>query len=193
VTAFLALAACGSPQQPFASDEEVAAVSFRNEGGPYEIKVFTVINSRTGSGGHTSLLIAASERIIFDPAGSFHARGIPEQEDVLFGISPIVEETYVKSHARSTHYTRVQAIEVTAEQAEIAYRLAISNGPVAGAFCAQASSSLLRQVPGFESITPTFYPLNLSEQFAQIPGVVTVERRDDYDPRTLRETLDSLN
>jgi hypothetical protein len=119
------------------------------------------------------LRIDASESIIFDPAGSFEADVVPERNDVLFGISPRVEQAYRSAHARTTFHVVSQTVRVTPEQAELAYRLALANGPVAGAFCASATSGLLRQVPGFESIRSTFYPTKLQEQFAAFDGVVT--------------------
>ena len=190
LVAALTVGACAAPQ-PYASKEEVAAVSYRNEGG-YELTLLTMINNRTGAGAHSSLLISASERVLFDPAGSFKARGIPERNDVLFGISPAAEQAYIGAHARETHRVRIQTISVTAEQAEIAYRLALENGPVAGAFCANATSSILRSVPGFENLQTTFYPVNLADQFARIPGVVTTEYRED-DDASLQAALDQLN
>ena len=33
------------------------------------ISLFTMVNNQNGRGGHSSLLIHASERVIFDPAG----------------------------------------------------------------------------------------------------------------------------
>ena len=188
--AMLLVGGCAAPQ-PFASDDTIAAVSFRDEG-PRELTLLTMINNRTGAGAHTSLLINASERVLFDPAGSFKATGVPERNDVLFGITPAVEKAYIGAHARETHRVRIQTISVSAQQAEMAYRLALANGPVAGAFCASATGALLRQIPGFENIRSTFYPVNLSDQFAQIPGVVTTEYREDDDP-SLQAALDKLN
>ena len=188
--AVLVLSGCASPQ-PFASDETIAAVSFKNEG-PGELTLLTMINNNSGAGAHSSLLIGASERVLFDPAGSFKARGVPERNDVLFGISPAVEQAYIGAHARETHHVRIQTITVTAQQAEMAYRLALANGPVAGAFCANATSAILQQIPGFESINTTFYPVNLADQFGQIPGVVTTEYREN-DDASLQAALDQLN
>ncbi|MEX0282623.1 MAG: hypothetical protein AB3N13_15685 [Arenibacterium sp.] len=166
-----ALAACAT-KQPFADDAAIAAVSYRDA--PYTaITLYTMVNNRTGSGGHSAIRIDASESIIFDPAGSFEADIVPERNDVLFGISPRVEQAYRSAHARSTFHVVSQTVRVTPEQAEVAYRLALSKGAVPGAFCANATSGILRQVPGFESIRSTFYPTNLQKQFSQIPGVVT--------------------
>ncbi|MBY6067520.1 hypothetical protein KUW17_12260 [Leisingera aquaemixtae] len=180
----LALAGCAAPQQPNADAETLAKVAYRHPGPP-ALTLYTMINNRTGRGGHTSLMINASERVIFDPAGSFYASVVPERDDVIHGITPAVEKAYRGAHARSTYHVVVQRIEVAPEQAEKAYQLAINNGRVPGAFCAQATIGILQQVPGFESLDRTFYPEKLAEQFGQLPGVVT-ERYYENDSADLQ-------
>nr|WP_286193730.1 hypothetical protein [Tropicibacter sp. R16_0] len=176
----LGLAGCASTRGPQATDTQIAAVSYRDPG-PATLTLYTMINNRSGSGAHTSLMINARERIIFDPAGSFRADIVPERNDVLYGITPAVEKAYRASHARSTHHVVVQEIEVTPQQAERAYQLAKQMGPVPGAFCASATSQLLQQVPGFEGIKSGFQPTNLSDQFEQMPGVKTERYYEDDD------------
>lgn len=177
------LAAC-THQQPFADDATVAAVSYRDPG-PNTLTLYTMVNNRTGSGGHSSLMINASERIIFDPAGSFFADVVPEQRDVLFGITPAVEQAYRGAHARSTYHVIHQTVEVTPEQAQIAYQLARGNGAVPGGFCASATSSLLRQIPGFEGVKSTMNPIKLADQFGTFPGVKTEKYYEDDDGNLL--------
>lgn len=167
----LALTGCAS-KQPFADDAAISAVR-HHSAEPPSLTLYTMVNNRTGKGGHSALLINASETVIFDPAGSFHADIVPERNDVLFGISPRVEAAYRSAHARSTFHVVRQKIPVSAAQAETAYRLALANGAVAGAFCTNATSGLLQQIPGFESIRTTFYPVKLQAQIAQLPGIVT--------------------
>ncbi len=174
------VAGCAGSNRPQADQAEVVSRSYRDPG-PSTLTLYTMINTRTGSGAHTSLMISGSERVIFDPAGSFRADVVPMKDDVLYGITPAVERAYRSSHARETHYARIQTIQVTPQQAEIALQLAKQSGPVAGAFCTNSTSQLLKQVPGFEQIDVTFYPVNLSDQFAQIPGVVTEEYRESDD------------
>ncbi|UWQ59155.1 hypothetical protein K3722_03205 [Leisingera caerulea] len=181
------LAGCAAPQQPNADAETLARVAYRHPGPP-ALTLYTMINNRTGRGGHTSLMINASERVIFDPAGSFYASVVPERDDVIHGITPAVEKAYRGAHARSTYHVVVQRIEVTPQQAQKAYQLAISNGRVPGAFCAQATIGILQQVPGFESLDRTFYPEKLAEQFGQLPGVVT-ERYYENDSGDLQAGL----
>lgn len=169
--ALLLVAGCAT-NQPYADSETIASVSYRSPEPP-SLTLYTMVNNRTGQGGHSSLMINASERVIFDPAGSFKSPVVPERNDVLFGITPGVELAYRGSHARSTFHVVVQTLEVTPEQAEIAYQLALNNGPVPGVYCANATSSLLKKVPGLEAIDVTFYPTRLEQQFGRVPGVVT--------------------
>ncbi|MEM9551850.1 MAG: hypothetical protein AAGA05_11785 [Pseudomonadota bacterium] len=176
----LVVSGCAS-QQPNADPATIAAVSYRDTS-EASITVITMISNATGAGGHSALLINASERILFDPAGSFYSEIVPERDDVLFGISPRVEQYYKSSHARSTHHVVTQKITVTPEQAQLAYQVALQNGPVMSAFCTQATSGVLRQIPGFEQISATFFPDNLMRQVAEIPGVETDRYYEGDDP-----------
>lgn len=185
--AALTLSACARPQQPNADDATVRAVSYR-DAGPATLTLYTMVNNNSGAGAHTSLMINASERVIFDPAGSFKADIVPEQNDVLFGITPAVERAYRSSHARETHHVVVQTLEVTPAQAEVAYRLARANGTVAGLYCANSTAHILQQVPGLESINVTFYPTKLADQFGALPGAVT-ERYYEEDSADLQDGL----
>lgn len=190
----LVLAAC-SVQKPNAAPEEIAAVSFRDPGTSY-LTLYTMVNNRTGAGGHSSLMINAGERVIFDPAGSFYADIVPERNDVLFGITPAVERAYRGAHARSTFRVVRQKIEVTPAQAELAYRLALQAGPVPGSFCARATAGILQQIQGLESINVVFQPTKLMDQFGEFPGVVTDVHYEDDDEdlrRGLEQSNDALN
>lgn len=187
VALLLVVAGCAAKQQPNADPATLAAVSYRHPG-PATLTLYTMVNNRTGKGGHTSLMINASERVVFDPAGSFYAKIVPERNDVLYGFTPRVETAYRSSHARSTHHVVIQTVEVTPEQAQIAYQLALQAGPVPGAYCTNATSGLLQQVPGFENIKSTFYPTKLQQQFAAIPGVKT-EKYFENDSADLQEAL----
>ena len=174
------LAACAG-KQPFADDVTIAAVSYR-EPGPATLTLYTMVSNTSGGGGHTALVINASERIIFDPAGSFYLNIVPERNDVLYGITPRVEQAYRSAHARSTYHVDIQTLEVTPEQAQIAYQLARQAGPVSPVFCASATSAILRQVPGLDGIRSTLYPNVLAKQFGKLPGVTTESYYEQDDP-----------
>tara|TARA_R110002051_G_scaffold1008_12_gene5061 strand:+ start:15404 stop:15886 length:483 start_codon:yes stop_codon:yes gene_type:complete len=142
----------------------------------------TMRNVGSNSGAHTSLLIDASQRVLFDPAGSFFSTVVPERNDVLFGISPQIETYYISYHARETYYVEAQKVTVSPQVAEAALRLALANGPVPKAGCAKATSGILRQLPGFESMGSTYFPVTLRNRFEKLPNVaLTVYREDDAD------------
>ncbi|CUH76044.1 hypothetical protein TRM7557_00685 [Tritonibacter multivorans] len=169
----LVLAGCASsPQKPNADAATLAQAAYRDPGAP-SMMLITMVNNRTGKGGHTSLMVNASQRVIFDPAGSFKADVVPEYNDVLYGITPAVFKAYRGSHARETFHVVTQEVALTPAQAERAFQLVTSNGRVPGAYCANATSGIMAQIPGFESIDRTFFPVRLQEQFGTLPGVIT--------------------
>lgn len=175
----LLCAACAQPPAlPYASDERVKASAYR-EPGPDTFTIFTMVSNRTGKGAHSALMINGTQRVIFDPAGSFVNERVPEQDDVLYGVTPAVLQGYKSAHARSTFHVVSQTLEVTPEQAAIAMQLAMSNGPVARAFCTSATTGLLQQVPGFGDIEQVMFPARLMEQIAARPGVVEEKYFED--------------
>jgi hypothetical protein len=173
------LAGCAEgPNGPVASDERVAAEAYRHPG-PATFTLITMINNTSESGAHTALMVNGSQRVIFDPAGSFYNDAVPQQDDVLFGITPRVFAAYKSAHARTAFHVVTQEIEVTPQQAEIALRLIKANGSVGPAQCTNSTSSMLRQIPGFEDIKGTWFPSRLMEQFETRAGVVTDRYYED--------------
>ena len=67
-----ALVACGS-NRPVATQDAVTQAAYHDPSDPPSLTVMTTIRNTTGSGAHSSLLINASQRVIFDPAGSFQS------------------------------------------------------------------------------------------------------------------------
>jgi hypothetical protein len=176
--ALLGLAACAQPK--WAPDEHVEAVRFV-EGPPTYITLYTVVNKSTGSGAHSSILVNASERAIFDPAGTWYHPRLPERNDVHFGMTDKALAFYVDYHTRVTYDTIEQKVYVSPEVAELVLARIKAYGAVPKAMCTQATSSILRDVPGFESLPQTFYPKKLSAAFAKMPGVTTRVITDDDD------------
>ena len=168
------LGACTNDPGPDSPPAAVAAAAFR-EGGQPSITVMTMVNNRTGSGGHSALLIKASQTVIFDPAGSYRHDRVVERGDVIFGVTPRVLQSYKSAHARETFHVVSQEIPVSAAQAERALQLALANGSVAAALCTQATTGVMKQVPGFENIRSTYYPATFMEQVATLPGVRTTK------------------
>lgn len=167
--ALLGLAACGA-EPKWAPEEQVQAARYVHDGPP-AITLYTVINNRSGSGGHSGLLINASERIMFDPAGTWQHPRIPERNDVHFGITPRIVNFYIDYHARETYRVVEQTVVVSPGVAELVAQRAKAYGAVPKAMCASSISAILRDVPGFEGIGSTMFPNRLMDDFAKIPGV----------------------
>ncbi|WP_204115679.1 hypothetical protein [Shimia biformata] len=187
------LGACAVPGKGGASADEIARAAYHHGGQP-SLTLYTMISNRSGSGAHTSLLINASQRVAWDPAGSFRADGIVARDDVVYGMTPYMVDFYTRYHARETFHVVVQKLPVSAEVAEMTLRKVQAYGAVAEAHCAMSTSQILSTVPGFEDIKPSYSPLKLMDAF-EAKGA-SFERLYEYDEddksKALREFDPSL-
>ena len=170
------LAGC-TAEPVWAPDIEVQQAAYRDDGPP-ALTLYTVINNRSGSGAHSGLLVSGSQRVLFDPAGSFKNRAFPERNDVIYGMTPRVVDYYIDYHARETFHIIIQKIEVSPAVAELALQRVQAYGAVSQAHCANSVSKILSGLPGFEQIKVTYFPNRLSQNFAELPGV---EKRTVFD------------
>lgn len=171
------LAGC-APQGPWASDDQVAAARYRASGPPM-ITLFTMINNRSNEGAHSALMVSGSERVIFNPAGTFHHPRLPQRNDVHYGIDDQAVAFFIDYHARETYRVVRQDVVVTPEQAEIALQRIEAYGAVPKALCTTSIGRILRGVPGFESMPKSPFPKGTMRAFEQIPGVTTHTYYDD--------------
>lgn len=185
VLAFIALAmlaACGGPAEPvWAPDVEVQRYRY-GDGSPPSLTLFTVVSTKNGSGGHASLLVNGSERVLFDPAGTFRMPTAPERNDVIHGFSPRVETVYIDYHARETFDIIKQEIVVSPQVAEMALREVKAYGAVPKAQCSLAVSRILKRLPGFEGFPVGYFPNSTRSAFDRYgagPGVTISD--DDAD------------
>jgi hypothetical protein len=193
--AAMGLSGCAG-ESVWAPDEEVARVAYSHDGPP-RLTLYTMLNNSTGAGAHTALMVNGSQRVIFDPAGSFNkSKVLPERNDVLFGITPKIEDVYTRYHARETFRVKVQKLNVSPDVARQTEQAVLNYGAVPQAMCASSTSDILAGIfPG--QVSQTWSPRKLSEQFAQLPG--TTERvlreydsddnskvLDDWDPERAR-------
>ncbi len=181
-----ALAACGADHK-WASDAAVRQARYvSNE--PPSITLFTVIGIPRGEGGHSALMINGSQRVIYDPAGSWEHPAIPERNDVLYGITPNFKNFYIDYHARQTYWVAEDTLPVSAAVAEAAIRAVEAQGPSNKSFCASNTGQALRRIPGFEAAPSGFSPLKLREWFLTLPGVVS-RKHMDGDPANNHNVL----
>lgn len=143
------------------------------------ITLYTVVSTASGSGAHSGLMINGTERIMFDPAGTFKLSFTPERNDVHFGMSPRAVSVYIDYHARKTYDVIEQRLPVTAQQAEMIAKAARAYGAVPKAQCALAITRILKDVPGFETIPVGYFPKRAKEWFDAQPGVQTRVISDD--------------
>lgn len=138
-----------------------------------------MVNNRSNEGAHSALMINGSERVIFDPAGTWYHPQLPERGDAHYGIQDPVVDFFIDYHARVTFRVVRHEVVVTQAQADAVLRNVRDYGTVGPAFCTNAISQVLRGVPGFESIRSTFFPKRMMRNFAALPGVTERVYRDD--------------
>lgn len=173
-----ALSACGGAEPRWSPDAAVSKARYVDDG-PKALTLYTVVNKKNGSGAHSGLMINGSQRVIFDPAGTWYLPRLAERNDVHFGMDDRMVNFYIDYHARETYDVIEQTVEVSPQVAETALQLALANGAVPKAQCTNSISNLLRQVPGFENVQKTWFPNKLAESFAQLPGVTRRTITDD--------------
>ena len=173
----LFLVGCGAPSV-WAPDDAVRAAAYRDPSAP-SLTLITVINNRSGDGAHSALLVNASQRVLFDPAGSWYHSRAPERNDVFYGMTPRMVEIYTDYHARETHHVVMQTLLVSPETAQEVLRRVETYGAVSQALCARSVSSILRGLPGLEGLGGTPLPLRLMRKFDRLPNVQTTKIFDD--------------
>ena len=165
----LVLAGC-TGQAVWAPDDAVARARFHAPGPPL-VTLYTCLNNDTRSGAHTGLLINATERVLFDPAGSFETPGMVERNDLLFGITDALEAEYTAFQASGGYHLIKLTCELSLQEAMLAHAAAAREGPVAQTQCTRGAAHVLKAVPRFSGLRTSLFPDNLMRQFAALPGV----------------------
>lgn len=176
------LAACSTKPTVFEPSAVVAQAVRPNTGVPL-LELFTSFNVGSNNGAHSALFIHADQRVVFDPAGTFAHPQLPEQHDVIFGMSDSARKVFVDYHTRATFWTTLQSFQVPASTAAFVLREVRKAGPVSDAFCTRSISTILAAAPGMPAqIRTTWFPNNLHDQLLGVPGVQREEFRQFDDP-----------
>lgn len=175
--ALLGLAACGGPAEPrWAPDAQVNAARYAHSGPP-SITLYTMMNSESGAGLHSGLLINASERVVFDPAGTFKLSFAPERNDVHHGMTPRALAVYEDYYARETINVAKQTLTLTPAQAERVLAEAKAYGAVPKAQCTVAITRVLNRA-GID-MPAAFFPLQAKAAMRRRHGAATTILTDD--------------
>lgn len=164
-----ALAACGA-ESIYAPDALVNRYRYVHDGPP-SVTLYTMISNDTDAGAHSGLMINASERVMFDPAGSYRFDETPERNDVHFGFTERIRDYYERFHSRITFRVLAQEVIVAPQVAETIYRRALAFGAVPKAQCARSVSMLVQDLPPFERVGVSWFPKSIAADFGRIPGV----------------------
>lgn len=173
----LFLAACAADTK-YASDAEVARAAYVNSE-PAAITLVTMINNRSGEGGHSAVIVNGSQQVLWDPAGTWFHRSAPERYDLHYGFTNTLREFYYDYHARETFHLVIQELPVSRALADQAIRAFAAQGAAPKSFCSNYTSKALRTVPGFEDMPVSFFPKTTMKAFAKLPGVKTRRIYDD--------------
>jgi len=177
----LVLAGCATTAESvWAPEAEVQRAAYHDPAPP-SVTLYTVINNRSGEGGHTAVMVNGHQRIIWDPAGTWWNPLAPERNDVHYGITPRMEEIYVDYHARVTWRVVIQEVPVSRSTAEGLITAFEANGPAGKATCALVTSRILQRFPEFAGVSTTWSPKRLMADFDALPGMAKAVVYDDDD------------
>jgi hypothetical protein len=165
------LGACAATTVRTADPAEVARAAYVHDAPP-SVTLITVVNSSSGAGDHSALIINGAQRILYDPAGSFHHPDVPQHLDVHFGLRPIIEDIYINYHARETHHVVAQHLAVTPEVAQAALSAALGETKARQGQCSVKTTAVLRAA-GIEGVGGSIWPRTTMNNFAELAGVRT--------------------
>lgn len=171
LVALCMLSACA--KSIYAPDADIQKRAYISPEPPY-IELWTMVQNKTGGGGHSSLVVNGGPQLImYDPAGRYWHSSLPERNDVLFGMTPQLQQRYKSWHARDTHHVVTQRVYVSKAVAMQAYQAALEQGASMDAMCATNVSAMLDKVDGFAQIPNAMLPAKLMKRFAKLPNVIT--------------------
>jgi hypothetical protein len=176
VVAALLLAGC-EIYEP-ANPDEISRARYVSEDPP-SVTLVSMVSTRTGKSAHSALLINGSERVLYDPAGTFTHPDLPRRGDIHYGITPRYLDYYERYHARHSHFVHSQTVYVSRATADQVLANAKAIGPTPKMLCNTSVAAALRPVAPFTEVRPTISPEDSRKAFAQIPGVEDSYVRED--------------
>lgn len=169
-TLAVAVALAGCEVYAPASPGEIARARYVSPEPP-SVTLISMVKASTGRSAHSALLINGSQRVLYDPAGTFTHPELPRAGDVHYGITPRFLDYYERYHARFSHFVESQTVEVDRATADAVLARAEAEGKTLKMLCAGSVTGALRGIPPFDEVGSTLFPEGIREDFAKIPGV----------------------
>jgi hypothetical protein len=161
-----------------ASPEEISRASYVSSEPP-SVTLVSMVNTRSGRSAHSALLINGSERVLYDPAGTFTHPDLPRRGDIHYGITPRFLDYYERYHARHSHFVHSQTVYVSRATADQVLANAKAIGPTPKMLCNTSVAAALRPVSPFTEVRVSISPEASRRDFARIPGVEDSYVRED--------------
>lgn len=165
--------------------QAISAARFSSAEAPY-VALLTMIDRDSGQGAHSAILVNGSQVAMYDPAGTFGVDGVPENGDVLYGITPRILNAYEFFHARATTSFLEQKVPVSREMADAVIARMEVQGPSPKFLCAINTAEILRPFAPFSDVPRSIHPTRLMEAFDRIPGTLRREVFDDDTGQNIR-------
>jgi len=183
IACLIALSACSS-NQPWAEAEKVAAATYKHPGAK-TVSLVTIVGTSGAKMGHTALLINGSERVLYDPAGTWYSPLAPERADLHYGITDAVLQNYISYHAREGFEVLKATKVVSPAVADRMIANAIAVGGAAGGLCSANAAQIISMTPGFEGFPVSIWPTKTIEAFLAIPGLAVETYAEDDEGKNL--------
>ena len=172
-----------------ASPDEISRARYESAEPP-SVTLISMVKTSSGRSAHSALLINGSERVLYDPAGTFEHPNLPRAGDIHYGMTPKYVEYYERYHARYSHFVETQTVPVSRETADRIIANARAEGKSFKMTCSVVTAEVVQNVPPFTSVRSSWFPETLREDFARIPGVQTGYRREtDIGQNSVWETM----
>jgi hypothetical protein len=156
-----------------ATPEEISQARYVSSEPP-SITLMSMVDERSGTSAHSGVLINGSQRVLFDPAGTFTHPDLPRSGDIHYGMTPRFVDYYERYHARAGYFVETQRVPVTQAQADQIFANAVARGKSLKMECGLAVSGVLQPVPPVTGVGTALFPESIREDFATIPGVETI-------------------
>lgn len=161
-----------------ASPEAIIAARYESPEPP-SVTLLSMVNEASGRSEHAGLLISGSQRVLYDPAGTFSHPDLPRAGDVHYGMTPRYVDYYQRYHARFGYFVESDRVPVPLDVADRLIANAEAEGQQMKMMCSLAAADVLRPVAPFEGVTRSIFPEGLRRDFETMPGVTTTYVHED--------------